>query len=519
MYTKTHHKFVLYISVFILLVSACSNQVNTIPTSAPTEQVTPSPVRELEEVECRTPNPQLIKMTCYDLLVPEDRLSTNSNMIRLHVAIFKSKSSTPATDPILFLSGGPGQPGIPFILYINSYSGFVGSNRDVIVFDQRGTGESQPSLACPEVDQFYEETLTQFFPQAPFNQMLNETWLKCKERLTTLGVNLDAYNSSTSAADVEDLRRALNIEKWNLFGISYGTRLALAVMRDFPNGVRSAVLDSVFPLPETLKDYQYQDINKNGSIQYLINRCKDDVDCNKAYPDLENTLTTLVNKLNESPINITSQYRTGVGWSNGPEVVLTGNRLLETLFFMMYSVNDIPYIPQLIANTQNEDVELVSRYVLTLPPIQANAMSISVICVDNLSLTNKLPELVSPTSLEKLWFDFINNTNQIQELCQSWVSNITITQNETDFASDIPSLLLAGEFDPATPVWLAELTKENLSNSYLYQFSGYGHSLTTSDANTNGCVGKLMVSFWNDPTIQPDDKCMTDVNLRKFITE
>ena len=520
---KTKAKLIIFcILIFALFVNGCTGQVVVTPTAVPTQTQTPvpAPVRELESVECRTPNPSLIKMECYDLLVPEDRADPESQMLRLHVAIFRSRSSSPASDPILFLSGGPGQPGIPVVMNIQSFSGFMKSNRDVIVFDQRGTGQSQPSLACPEAGQFYMDVLNKTLSQDEFFSNEEAAWLKCRERLISEGVELEEYSSAISAADADDLRRALNIEKWNLFGISYGTRLALTIMRDYPQGVRSAVLDSVYPLPETLATYDYKDFRGKGSIKYLLDRCTADVECQTAYPDLENKLVTLVENLNGTPVSVTSKYKTAVGYSNGPEVMLTGNRLLQVLRGMMYSVADIPFIPKMINDLDNADYEIVSKYLyLAFPIFEPTGMSYSVQCNDNAAYATNFPALDSPTPLEKIWFSFIQGDNEFMNFCHMWLPDSVDTQKIDSFSSEIPSLLLAGEFDPATPVSYAELAKDGLPNSYLYEFAGFGHSLTTSDSAANGCVGSLMASFWNNPVAKPDDDCYYDLKPRKFITK
>ena len=519
---KTKAKLIIFcILIFALFVNGCTGQVVVTPTAVPTQTQTPvpAPVRELESVECRTPNPSLIKMECYDLLVPEDRADPESQMLRLHVAIFRSRSSSPASDPILFLSGGPGQPGIPFVMNSQSFSGFMKSNRDVIVFDQRGTGQSQPSLACPEAGQFYMDALNKVLPRDEFLNGENSAWQKCRERLVSENIELEEYSSVTSAADADDLRRALNIEQWNLFGISYGTRLTLTIMRDYSQGVRSAVLDSVYPLPETLANYDYKDFRGKGSIKYLLDRCIADIECQTTYPDLENKLVILVEGLNETPVSVTSVYKTAVGYSNGPEVMLTGDRLLQVLRGMMYSVADIPLIPKMINDLGNADYEIVSKYLyLVFPIFEPTGMSHSVQCNDNAAYTTNPPALDSPTPLEEIWFSFIQGDNSFMNFCRMWLPDSVDAQKLDSFSSEIPSLLLAGEFDPATPVWFAELAKDGLPNSYLYEFAGFGHSLTDGDSAANGCVGKLIASFWNDPVAKPDDDCYYDLKPRKFIT-
>jgi len=338
--------------------------------------------------------------------------------------------------------------------------------------------------------------------------------------LVSENIELEQYSSVTSAADADDLRRALNIEQWNLFGISYGTRLALTIMRDYSQGVRSAVLDSVYPLPETLANYDYEDFRGKGSIKYLLDRCIADIECQTTYPDLENKLVALVEGLNETPVSVTSVYKTAVGYSNGPEVMLTGDRLLQVLRGMMYSVTDIPFIPRMINDLGNGDYEIVSRYLYWVNPLyEPTGMSYSVSCNDNGAYITNFPALNSPTPLEEIWFSYFQRSDDFKNFCRMWLSDFGDAQKLDSFSSEIPSLLLAGEFDPATPVSVAELAKNGLSNSYLYEFAGFGHSLTDSDSAANGCVGKLMASFWNDPVAKPDDGCYYDLKPRKFITK
>jgi pimeloyl-ACP methyl ester carboxylesterase len=522
---KQKFLFLYFILLLAFVLNSCTGPTPILTATAlPTPTATPTPLRKLETVDCRTPNPQLIKVDCYDLLVPEDRSKTNGRIIRLHVAVIKSKSSTPTSDPLLFLSGGPGEAGIPFVMKSQSFSGFVGSNRDIVVFDQRGTGESQPSLACPEVDQFFSDTLNQSLTQADFLEKYNEAWMTCRDRLVSEGVQLSAYNSAASAADTDDLRRALGIEKWNLFGISYGTRLALTIMRDFPQGVRSAVLDSVYPLPESLANYKVKDFRGKGSLQYLLMRCAANAECGSTFPDLENTLADLVENLNEKPISLISQVHTATGWSKGSDVSLTGDRLLKVSRTMMYSVDQIPYIPKLIADTKAGNLDLISRYILLIMPVHSfgasSGMGTSVYCVDNASSNLSVVEPVSPSKLDNILLAMSKpNEDGFNKLCQQWISAPVVPSEKPPFRSDIPALLLAGEFDPTTPVEYAELAKETLTNSYLYEFSGFGHSLTNSDSAANGCVGKLMISFWNDPTAQPDGSCVSKLKPRKFITK
>jgi pimeloyl-ACP methyl ester carboxylesterase len=158
---------------------------------------------------------------CGWLSVPENRKRPGGRTIRLHVAIYKSRSQQPAPDPIVWLVGGPGGRAhtLSSALFERVVEPFLG-RRDFIVFDVRGTGYSEPALDCP--DRSGEPA----------------KWLPaCHERLSAIA-DLSSYNSAAVAADLADLRRALGLKEWNLLGESYGTRLALVAMRDFPEGIR-----------------------------------------------------------------------------------------------------------------------------------------------------------------------------------------------------------------------------------------------------------------------------------------
>jgi pimeloyl-ACP methyl ester carboxylesterase len=115
------------------------------------------------------------------------------------------------------------------------------AQRDLVLFDQRGTGYSQPRLDCPERSAVTPALLDGSLSAEQAQGAIVEAFRRCRERLLAQGIDLSAYNSAASAADLNDLRLALGYEKLNLYAVSYGTRLALTLMRDYPQAVRSAV--------------------------------------------------------------------------------------------------------------------------------------------------------------------------------------------------------------------------------------------------------------------------------------
>ena len=220
---------------------------------------------------------------CGYLIVPEDRGDPSSPTIQLAYAVLYAPADVVKPDPVVYLAGGPGGNAV------GELDGWLDipylQDRDLILLDQRGTGYSLPSLNCPEMEQ-NEENATQV----------------CHDRLISEGVNLQAYNSAENAADVADLRIALGYDEWNLYGISYGTRLALTVMRDHPEGVRSVVIDSVYP-PEISSWEQYGQ-NTADEFNKLFQGCAADVQCSADYPNLEQAFYTTAEQLNAEPVPV-----------------------------------------------------------------------------------------------------------------------------------------------------------------------------------------------------------------------
>jgi pimeloyl-ACP methyl ester carboxylesterase len=206
------------------------------------------------------PENQTVGVTvfCGYVVVPENRSMPDGSTVSLATMVFKSTAANPNPVPLIYLQGGPGGAALPLFSsgQLDSALTAVLAERDLIVFDQRGNGSSLPSLDCPEVTQVEAgqpdvlvSNLEQFEP-VPSSAVLAarlEATTKCRDRLARSGVDLDDFSSAANAADVNDVRVALGYSKLDLYGISYGTRVALTVMRDFPQIVNSANLDGVAP--------------------------------------------------------------------------------------------------------------------------------------------------------------------------------------------------------------------------------------------------------------------------------
>ncbi|MBI5841104.1 MAG: alpha/beta fold hydrolase [Chloroflexi bacterium] len=233
--------------------SAASSPTPAPPTAIPSPIPTISYTPLFENAPCQFETFGSVDVNCGYLIVPEDRTGDPSHTIRLAVAVYKSTGGNPEPEPVMFLQGGPGAEAVQ--LSADAYSVLVYpflAKHDFIVFDQRGTGISEPALGCEELTKTYSQDIHGLIPGSTRELVYSNAFLSCNGLMSAQGVNLNAYTTVASAADIKDLLAVLGYQKANLYGASYGTRLAQVVMRDYPEIVHTAILDSVVPVESSL---------------------------------------------------------------------------------------------------------------------------------------------------------------------------------------------------------------------------------------------------------------------------
>ncbi|MGA9350189.1 MAG: alpha/beta fold hydrolase, partial [Anaerolineae bacterium] len=217
----------------------------------PTEEPSIEPVATFEEAPCPFDVPEDAPVVCGFVVVPEDHNDPAGPTIRLAVAVLKDQSENHQPDPVILLSGGPGEKTVHNAAALAQLLAPVHPNRDLIIFDQRGVGLSEPALECPEFVQAVFDLLDEPDPDIAL-QTIFDAVMACRDRLVSEGYNLTMYNTVQNAADVNAIRFALGYDQVNLWGGSYGSLLAQATMRDHPEGIRSVAIVSILPLEKSL---------------------------------------------------------------------------------------------------------------------------------------------------------------------------------------------------------------------------------------------------------------------------
>jgi pimeloyl-ACP methyl ester carboxylesterase len=437
---------------------------------------------------------------CGYLTVLEDHARPHGRTIQLAVAIFTPILVSPAPDPIIYLGGGPGGPVLasigPTIQLgdVNTYWG----NRAVILLDQRGLGYSQPSLAC-----FTEAAA---MPKATGMQQLEA----CRNRLVREGIDLNDYNTIQNADDVHDLIHALGYHQANLQSVSYGTRLALTVMRLFPTDVRSVLLDSTAP-PQTDMDTGYPAATQRA-FDTLFQGCAANATCNQQYPHLQAVFAQLVSSLNQHPATVqASDPQTG----KQTTAVITGDNLVDGLRSALYVTSLIPKLPAVIYQVAHHDYsQAFGMAAQTTAPYTSDSvgMKVSVDCSEMKLTSQAIPGAVQMVEPETQRY-YVSNLQEDLATCQLWNVQPAPASQWQPVTSAIPTLIYAGEYDPTTPPAYGMLVARTLSRSYFFHFPGAGHAVWAA----NACSITIYESFLANPHQRPDATCLSSVGEPAFV--
>lgn len=470
-----------------------------------------------EEADCpfAAPAEVLEQVRCGWLFVPENRAAPRGGQLRLAVAVLKSTSSTPRPDPIVFLNGGPGGRSVEYVPGRTRSAIWhrLRAERDAVFFDQRGTGYSEPEF-CPEItDESFGSLFLGLSPQQRSERM-QAVLARCAEVMRQKGVDLSRYNSVTSAQDLQDLRRALGYEEWNLLGTSYGSRLGLEAMRTAPVGIRSAIFDG--PAPPNAPQGGQRGVNFVDVVRRLAAACAADAGCDATYPGLEQRVWRTVEDLEQEPWLLH-----GTGAMGLPDtIVVDGALFAGGLFQGLYSRDFIPLAPLFVQEVRRRNAAMVLGLI---GPLGRNArevsrgMNLAVRCYENVPFYESGPRQHTgapyPEILDRIGFSVGSGTS---EECDAWHPFRAGPEQAKPVRSDIPTLVFTGEFDPVTHRSFGSLAVQGLTNGHVVEVPAMGHGASPLHA----CTRAMLASFFDDPHRPPDETCVdTDMETLRFVTD
>ena len=430
--------------------------------------------------------------SCGYLTVPEKHAlygkPASTKNIEIAVIKLASTSANKKADPVVYLEGGPGGSASSSLSYIVEDGSFL-NDRDVYLVDQRGTGYSKPALFCTEFDE--AGTAAQL--------------TACKTRLETAGIDLTAYHSVHSAMDFIELRKALNISQWNLYGISYGTRLATTIMRENSEGIRSVILDGMFPIEVNgITDTPWANYE---SLNQIVKNCDNSADC--PADEFKSIIEDIIARMHTEGMVAESREFIKILLQLGTEPVI-----IDYLLAVNEDVSKYASIIETMMAEQGDEVDEGSAQDEQQGEEDRfyNAMGLSTICAEEYpflqitALTGDNSEgwstsmQVTVANMYHMGFD--------QASCKVW--DVTPANDIEIHAvnSNLPVLMFNGLQDTQTPAAWGTLVAQNMPNAQNITNPQGGHGQLFSDST---CFNTLASDFLAEPNKQVDASCVEQI--------
>jgi pimeloyl-ACP methyl ester carboxylesterase len=435
---------------------------------------------------------------CGSLTVFENHDAQSGRQIELHIAMIPAISRTPEPDPILYITGGPGGASTQDFVATSSAFDRMNEKRDILLVDQRGTGQSHPlECADPEEELDFE----------------NETLLRAEIKKCIDQIDADPrfYNTRAAVQDLDLVRAAMGYEKLNIYGVSYGSRVAQTYLRTYPQHVRTVILDGVLPQDEALGVSVASDAQK--TLDAVFARCAADADCNEAFPDLPDALAVLMARVAKEPVMVELQHPYT---SKATEVEFTQSKLGMAIRLLSYGSETAALLPLLIhdAHKTGDLSRLAAQWMIVYEQLQGSvnaALNHSVVCAEDVPFLRQEGKFIGNAQAEKSSY-LGEYYRQMEKICQYWPAAEASPAFKEPVQSEIPVLLLSGEFDPVTPANNADHVAEGLSNSLHLVAPGQGHGVIF-----RGCAYKIATEFVERGTVDGlDADCIQDLKPDPF---
>ncbi|AZM87992.1 alpha/beta fold hydrolase [Streptomyces sp. W1SF4] len=472
--------------------------------AAPSARFVPGPCPKTPE-----PVEALSTARCGYLEVPENRARPDGRTIRLAVAVIRSVRADPAPDPVVFMAGGPGADtfdDIPFLI-----GSGLNKDRELIVMAQRGNLHDQPNLACPEVDRANEKTVAFGWDAPEARQLLLKAFKECRERLTADGTDLSAYNTTENAADFADLRTALGIAQWNVYGYSYGSNLGLTYLRLHPEGIRALAVDSLSPPQVTILPWGWRSAREG--LDAVLGACAAQPACKSRYPGLDETLDAQVAELEANPLTLDARPP---GEGKPVKVVLDGGTLLNTMVGSNVKPVDIPAaLEELGRGDPRRFAQGRAKDSVQPTGLVAHGLTQSVACAEWVPGTSEPDVLAAGREAFPGWpRTVLAQTPQLPfeyEVCKVWNVADNAARHRVATVSSVPALVISGTFDMKTGASYAKDASRTLSRSTSVLIPGIGHWVVPQSK----CAQQVLASFLARPAA-PDTGCVAGLAPAPF---
>ncbi len=424
--------------------------------------------------------------------VPEDysNQSGAGKSINIHVAVLPALARNPEGNPVYFFAGGPGQAASD-IGGLVSALGDLRKSRDIVLVDQRGTGKSKTLTCDSTAADPNADPLKEAFSNS--DAAMQRDWAKC---IATLKGNAATHRTDDYINDLERVRKALGHDKINLWGGSYGSRVALRYMKRYPQSIRAAVLDGVAPTSLHLPDDALA--TSEAELRETLAACAASAGCARAYPNILATFDTLLTELRATPRQVNFAHPATGKPING---VVSDRTLVTLIWPMLYMPEASRMVPTLIDQAARGNFAPLAATMSASSIGEGDiaiAQRFAVMCAEDMLNRSPLP---NPRfqSLNDMFYGF----------CRGFPHGKVAPEFFEPTTSEIPTLLLSGAQDPVTPPAQGSLVAQTLRNSKHIVVAGVGHITSTQP-----CVRRIITKFIEAGNVNAaNDSCEAELKL------
>jgi len=454
---------------------------------------------EFEEAPCpfEVSQDALESIDCGYITVPENWDAADSRQIRIPVAVLRALSGDPFPDPLIRIEGGPMPTLVNAPFFVDSR---LRQDRDLVLFDLRGTGFGD--VVCPDVGPAYFRVLAGSLSAEQTQDELRRIGGQCRRWADEQGVDLGMYNSRQMAFDVIAIARSLDYNSWNLLGLSYGTRVALAAMRLQPDGLHTAILGgSVPPDIETIELNPF-----SRALGLMEEYCAEDPACAATFPSVITEYNALFERFESDPVPM--QVSKSEVFPDGT-IHLKGITLQRFVYQFLYDRLTLAATPLLLREIARGNTQPLSTLIEQFVPLadQLTGVNWAAHCYDlgGWAQSYEIPAPYGP--------DDDNFRMEVKVRCAGMGLGPAPPAERLPVESDLPVLILAGEHDPVTPPAYGLAVSNALQNSHYVEFPGRGHEFPPE------CTLSMIGAFLAEPLARPDDSCVEDTRTVPFVTD
>jgi len=457
----------------VVLLAATASSAPARATAGPAGR----PEKQLILSPCSTPE-TVAELLCGTYLVFEDRARQKGRKLALNVAVLPARTKNPEADPIFWIAGGPGDAASRYAPYYDNT--WLHERRDLVMIDQRGTGESNP-LVCDDLPGSAANPQGYLAPTFKKRGPIR----RCREQLRKQA-DLTMYSTPMAMDDLNEIREALGYDQINIYGSSYGSRAALIYARRHPDTVRTLLINGIAPISYTAPLYHARGAQR--ALDLLFAECAEAADCSAAYPGVAEEFEAVLNRLTSHPETVTiDNPDTG----EPVQVVLNGPTFADAIRQLMYSSARSRWVPFLVHLAFQGDATSFADFLANRNRSirkAAMGMLLSVTCPEDVARID--PSEIGPETEGTFLGDA--RVRQQRKACRVWPGAALPDGFDDPIESDAPALMWSGQTDPVTPPEWGERAAQYLPNSLHVVVPGAHSSLVLLD---DGCYRKISERF------------------------